>query len=136
MGKKKKKITKSKKTFHLLSAVEALEELPQYFTKPMFGGLALYARSKMMIVLMENPGEKEYRGITYPFEIWNGVLLPTFFEFQESLKSDFPQLIQHPVLKKWLYLPQNDQGFEASVSKCVEAMLEGDERFGIFPKMD
>ena len=133
----KKKVKKSpKKIFHLTWVLENLEELPGFYTKRMFGGLSAYAHDKMMLMLAESPGERTYRDKECDFEIWNGILFPTHYEFQESLQEEFPVLIQHPVLKKWLYLPLTTPDFESLIHEITECIVENDERFGIYPKMD
>ncbi|MEO0405571.1 MAG: hypothetical protein AAF193_11930 [Bacteroidota bacterium] len=131
----KKKKVKKKKVFELVWAFEAFEHLDGFFTKRMFGGLAAYAHQKMVMMLSESPGEREYRGDVFDFDIWNGILFPTEYEYQESLQKEFPELIQHPVLKKWLYLPLESQNFEDIVEQCSQSIRRNDPRFGIFPKM-
>ena len=48
--------------------------------------------------------------------------------------QDFSGAVQHPVLKKWLYLPDNQEDFEATAMDLVEAIRMGDQRIGIEPK--
>ena len=79
--------------------------------------------------------DREYRGETFSYDIWNGILFPTEYEYQESLISDFKGLEQHPVLKKWLYLPLENEDFEDCAQNCTEAIRANDSRFGIYPKM-
>lgn len=124
----------AKKQFGLIWAFEAFENMPSFFSKRMFGGLAAYLHDKMVLVLVENPGDKEYRNKKFDFDIWNGVLLPTEREFHQSLKQDYPNLIQHPVLGKWLYLPMDSEEFEESLLKISEFIASKDPRFGVFPK--
>ncbi len=134
MAKRKKKKTQ-KKTFQLSWIYEPLEEFEDFFTKRMFGGLAVYVHGKMTLVIAEDPGKKEYRGEVYDFDIWNGVLFPTYYELQEKILRDYPQLVQHPILKKWLYIPVSDNNFDGTVVGIVENIVENDERFGIYPKV-
>ena len=114
---------------------EAFEEDPSFFTKRMFGGLAGYVHDRMVVMLAENPGEKEYRGKKFKFDIWNGFLYPTDREYHNSIQKEFPSLIPHPVLPKWLYLPMNDTNFESTANEISECIAKNDIRFGIYPKI-
>ena len=67
-------------------------------------------------------------------EPWNGLLVPTEKEFQQDIMQDFSGAVQHPVLKKWLYLPENSEDFETVAMDLVEAIRMGDQRIGIEPK--
>lgn len=131
-----KKVKTKKKIFKNAWAFEPLEEFEDFFTKRMFGGLAVYTHGKMVLMLAESPGDYEYRGVAYPFEVWNGVLFPTYFEFHESLQKEFPSLVNHPILGKWLYLPEGSIDFNQKIFNLVENIVNNDERFGIFPKVD
>ena len=135
MTKKKISKKKPKKIFELTWTYENFEEHPTFYTNRMFGGLAVYAHHKMMMLIAEDPGEKTYRGQNYDFDIWNGLLFPTEYEYQDSLQKDFPQLVQHPILKKWLYLPLSTENFEETAHDCALRIRSNDKRFGIFPKL-
>jgi len=65
---------------------------------------------------------------------WNGLLIPTEKEFHDSIRKDFKGVVQHPVLKKWLYLPETYEDFETVASDIVEHVLMDDQRFGVEPK--
>lgn len=100
----------------------------------MFGGRALYLHGMMKIVLMEeSESDKTYKDKTFEFPIWRGILLPTFREHHESLKSEFPELVNHPVLPKWLYLQMSHPDFEGVAAKIAKLGLTRDPRFGIEP---
>ena len=90
------------KDFALSWILEPLEDLDTYLTKRMFGGLAAYLDGKMIALLAESPGDREWKGQTFDFEIWDGLLIPTSREHHESLQKEFPYLLNHPVLGKWL----------------------------------
>ena len=119
------------KVFGLEWVFEPLADSPLFFTKRMFGGLAGYLGDRIVLCLMEDPGDCTYRGKTYGFEIWNGVLVPTDREFHADLIREFPSLRSHPVLGKWLYLPMEVEDFEETVSRVVERIRSGDPRFGV-----
>lgn len=67
-------------------------------------------------------------------EPWNGLLIPTEKELHQDIMQDFSGVVQHPVLKKWLYLPENSEDFESTAMDLVEAIRHGDQRIGIEPK--
>ena len=67
-------------------------------------------------------------------EPWNGLLVPTEREHQPTLRRDHKNLIIHPVLKKWLYVPESSEDFEESARSLVESILANDPRIGVEPK--
>ena len=95
---------------------------PGYLERPMFGCLAVYLHGRLMLVLAS--GE----------EPWNGLLLPTEHRSHASIRGDHKGVVQHPVLKKWLYLSEASEDFEATASEVVEAVRAGDPRFGVEPR--
>ena len=132
---KKKALKKPKKVFHLTWAFENFEEHDSFYTKRMFGGMAAYCHGKMVMLLAENPGDTSWRDQDYGFEIWNGILFPTDYELHESIQEEYSDLVSHPVLKKWMYLPLSHRNFESIIYSIAENISDKDERFGIFPKM-
>lgn len=115
--------TRSKKKEHALRwVVEALEEERSYFEKPMFGCLAIYLHGRLSLLL--SSGE----------EPWNGLLIPTDHQCHDSIRQDFYDVVQHPVLKKWLYLREASENFETVAQDIVEALKLNDMRFGVEPK--
>ena len=126
---------KPKKEFTTTWVFEAFDRDPTFFEKSMFGGLAAYVRGRMVMVLTEDPGEKSYRGKSHPFDIWDGILLPTEKRFHESLLQEFPGLMSHPVLGKWLYLPSGHDDFENVAMEIARLIAQGDKRLGIEPKL-
>jgi hypothetical protein len=115
-------IKRIKKQHPILWIVESLMEEPSYLEKPMFGCLAIYLHGRLMLVLAS--GE----------EPWNGLLIPTEHQFHNSIKKDFNEVVQHSVLKKWLYLPEATEDFETVVSDIVDAVRMYDQRFGVEPQ--
>ena len=88
----------------------------------MFGCLAIYLRGRLMLVLASGQ------------EPWDGLLIPTDHQFHDAILKDFSDLVQHSVLKKWLYLPEATEDFETVASDIVEAVRMNDQRFGVKPK--
>lgn len=76
---------------------------------------------------------KHHLFLTTQGEPWQGVLVCTYHEHQESLRSEFPILRQHPVLKKWLYLPETAENFEKEARRLVQLVKKRDPRLGISP---
>jgi hypothetical protein len=117
-----RKKQKKPKTHPLLWVVESLMEEPSYLQKPMFGCLAIYLHGRLMLVLCS--GE----------EPWNGLLIPTEHQFHDAIRQEFRNVVQHSVLKKWLYLPEATEDYETLASDIVEAVKINDQRFGVEPK--
>jgi len=114
---------KQKKHHPLLWVVESLIEEPSYLEKPMFGCLAIYLCGRLMLVLAS--GE----------EPWSGLLIPTEHQFHDAIVKEFSDVVQHSVLKKWLYLPEATEDFETVASSdIVDAVRMNDQRFGVEPK--
>jgi len=68
-------------------------------------------------------------------EPWNGLLIATDHVFHKSIGDEFDYVVQHPVLKKWLYLAEVSEDFENVSMDIVEAIRIGDQRFGVEPKV-
>jgi hypothetical protein len=123
MSSVRKKIKKPEPKNHpLLWVVESLMEEPSYLQKPMFGCLAIYLHGRLMLCLAS--GE----------EPWAGLLIPTDHQFHDSIVDEFSDVVQHSVLKKWLYLPEATEDFESVASDIVEAVRMNDQRFGVEPQ--
>jgi hypothetical protein len=106
----------------LMWVVDPIMEEPSYIDRAWFGCRAIYLHGRLMLVLCS--GE----------EPWNGLLIATEQELHDSIRQDFETLVQHPVLKKWLYLPENSEDFESVSAEIVEAVRIGDQRFGVEPR--
>jgi hypothetical protein len=111
-----------RKQHPLLWVVESLTEEPSYLEKPMFGCLAIYLHGRLILVLAS--GE----------EPWDGLLIPTEHQFHDAILKEFRDVVQHSVLKKWLYLPEATEDFETVASDIVEAVRMNDLRFGVEPQ--
>jgi hypothetical protein len=111
-----------KKVQPLRWVIESLEEERSYLEKSMFGCLAVYLHGRLSLLLTS--GE----------EPWNGLLIPTDHQFHDSIRRDYQNVFQHPVLKKWLYLPEASEDFESDAQEIVEAIRMNDPRFGVEPK--
>jgi len=65
---------------------------------------------------------------------WDGLLVCTSREHHESLMAEMPALRPHPVLGKWLYVPQSEAEFESVAAHLTARVLAGDPRIGVEPK--
>jgi hypothetical protein len=113
---------KKKKHIPLQWVIEHLMEEPSYLEKPMFGCQACYLHGRLVLLL------------TSGAEPWNGLLIPTDYQFHDAIRKDFKTVKQHPVLKKWLYLPEASEDFESEAADVVEAIRMNDQRFGVETK--
>jgi len=103
-----------------------IEEHPSFFTKRMFGGLAVYLFGRMMMVLVQPTTTGRWN--------WHGVLICTEHEHQRAIIEEFPRLAPHEFLKKWLYIDSRNDGFETTMEGIAGAMARDDRRFGIHPQ--
>ena len=111
------------------------EFLPEgFFRRHMFGGWAYYIEGKLILVIFESPGARAYKNKTADYDLWDGCMFPVEREKQEEAKRLFPQLFSHLVLPKWLYLPQQTEGFEELVTKILKVILQRPEIFGVYPQ--
>jgi hypothetical protein len=85
----------------------------------MFGAKAAYLDGRLHLCFMART------------EPWRGVLVSTEREHQHSLRKQFPSLSPHPVIAKWLYLPETSDDFEASAQQLVTLVVWRDARIGV-----
>src|SRR5262245_59300275 len=104
---------------------QGFEGHPSFFTKRMFGGLAVYLFGRQMMVLVEPTKSGRWT--------WHGVLICTDHAHQSAIVEEFPRLAPHDVLKKWLYIDSRQEDFESTMQRVAEAMAKDDRRFGIRP---
>jgi hypothetical protein len=113
------------KTFDNEWILDAFDGRPSFFTKRMFGGLAAYLHERQMLVLVEPTKTGRWK--------WHGVLICTDHEQQASICADFPALVPHAVLRKWLYIDSRHDDFEPTMEAVAKRMSKNDQRFGIAP---
>jgi hypothetical protein len=94
---------------------------PTFVLKSWFGGRTIMLHG-MHCLFLSAQGEP-----------WQGVLVCTFHEHQPSLLAEFPALVQHPILGKWLYLPESAETFERDAKRLVQLAKARDPRIGILP---
>ena len=103
--------------------VEPIAEQPSYLEKSMFGCRACYLHGRLVLVLASRGDEP-----------WQGLLVPTDKANHEALLEEFPELVVHPVLGKWLYLPEEIEDFEEAASRLVGRIALDDPRLGVVPQ--
>src|SRR5229473_6867507 len=95
------------KTFEQEWILEAFVEHRTFFTKRMFGGLAAYLFERQMLVLVEPTKSGRWT--------WHGVLICTGHEQHASIRAEFPALMPHAILRKWLYVDSTHDDFESTM---------------------
>ena len=99
---------------------------------PKHGGMAYYHDAKLVMILVENDdGLREYKNIEYPFEIWNGCILPIEKNKQNAFFLKLPLMENHPANKNWLYLPAESETFEEDVKLFVREITKRNPLLGI-----
>lgn len=101
---------------------EPFAEDPAHLERAMFGCRAHYLEGRLVLV-------RAGRGA----EPWQGLLVPTERSQHAALIRDFPALRAHPVLGKWLYLPEASRDFEATALALGECIRARDARLGVEP---
>ena len=101
---------------------EPLEGEPSFELRSMFGAKAVYLGGKLQLCF------------TVGEDPWRGVLICTDKAQQPSLIEEFPVLRPHPILPKWLYLPETCEAFESVATRIVVLVRNRDARIGIIGK--
>jgi len=114
------------RTFDNEWVFEVFERHPSFFTKRMFGGLAVYLFERMMMILVEPTKTGRWQ--------WHGVLLCTELAHHAAIVEEFPQFEPHEFLRKWLFIDTRHQEFESVMERVAQAVAKNDLRFGIRPR--
>ena len=101
---------------------EPMETDPAFVLRAMFGSKAVYLDGKLMAAFIA----KE--------EPWRGMLVCTERSHHAQLVAEFPALSPHPILPKWLYLPERADNFERTAARLVELARRRDPRIGVTPQ--
>jgi hypothetical protein len=96
-------------------------------TRSMFGCLAIYVESKIVLILRDKPADSD-----------NGVWLATTADHHKSLLREFPNMRSIKVFRKkvtgWQVLPANAPDFEEAALRACELVTARDPRIGKVPK--
>jgi hypothetical protein len=106
----------------LLWVFEALEDDPRFVRRKLFSFDAAYLDGRL------------YLAVAGGDEPWNGLLVCTAREHHASLLRQFPQLISHEVLGKWLYISQAHGEFESVALDLAMLARRRDPRLGVASK--
>jgi hypothetical protein len=101
---------------------EPLADDPSFVLRPMFGGKSAYLDGKLVLYFSAKA------------EPWRGVLACTDRTHHAALTAEFPALTPHPVLPKWLYLPETADSFERTARQLVFLARQRDPRLGVLPQ--
>lgn len=100
---------------------EPLESDATFVRRAMFGAQAVYLDGLLMLCFCAGD------------EPWRGMLVCTSRGHHASLLAEFPALSPHPVLPKWLYLPESADAFERVAGDLVLLARRRDPRLGVAP---
>jgi hypothetical protein len=103
--------------------LEEFIEHPTFFAKRMFGGLAAYLFERLMLLLIEPTKSGRWA--------WHGVLVCTDYQHHASIRAEFPALMPHEVLRKWLFIDSTHQDFESTMEAVAKHVASNDPRFGV-----
>jgi hypothetical protein len=106
----------------LLWIFEPLEDDPRYFLRKLFSFDAAHLDNRIYLAV--------YGGE----EPWNGLLVCTSREHHASILEQFPQLVSHKVLGKWLYISQTHPEFESVALDLAQLVRKRDPRLGVESK--
>jgi hypothetical protein len=119
MGRAGPRFTKATKVHRHAWVWESLETDPGFVLGSMFGIKVAYLDGRLMLCFAEKS------------EPWRGVLVCTDRDRQGALIAQFPSLEPHPVLPKWLYLPESSDTFERDALKLAALAKARDPRIGV-----
>jgi hypothetical protein len=101
---------------------EPLESDPTFLLRPMFGTRAAYLDGRIVFCFSAK------------HEPWRGVLVCTDRPHHAALLAEFSDLKPHPILPKWLYLPESADKFEQAAVRLVKLAARRDPRIGVTPQ--
>jgi hypothetical protein len=99
--------------------LEDLTEEPSLLVSMMFGFITCYLHGRLVLALADKRPP------------WRGLLVPTGREHHAVLRARIAGLLVHPVLGKWLYLPESVGSFEESAATLVLLARSGDPCLGV-----
>jgi hypothetical protein len=106
----------------LLWIADELSDEPSFIQKKMFGSIAIYLFGQLKLVLSDQK------------DPWCGVLVCTDKSRHSTLQDKVTELLPHPVLGKWLYLPQASDEFESHCQSLIRLLRGNSQLIGVEPK--
>jgi hypothetical protein len=101
---------------------EPLESEASFILGSMFGTKVVYLDGRLVLCFASKD------------DPWRGLLVCVERESHPSLIAQFPSLAPHPILPKWLYLPESRDGFDRDAERLVDLARERDSRIGVVPQ--
>jgi hypothetical protein len=101
---------------------EPLESDATFVLRSMFGAKACYLDGRIMLCFCAGD------------EPWCGLLVCTDRSQHAALLKEYPHLTPHPILPKWLYLPESHDQFEETGMRLVRQARRRDPRIGVTPQ--
>lgn len=111
-----------------------IEELlsPDVTGMPKHGGMAYFLDMKMVLILVEQSDSTyEHKGVTYPFQLWNGLILPIEYKKQSAFFLKYSFLENHPANRDWLYIPAESENFEEEVRLVMREISKRNPLLGL-----
>jgi hypothetical protein len=106
----------------LLWIFEALEDDPRFLLTRFFNMHAAYLDGKLYLAVADGK------------EPWNGLMICVARKHHAAILSDYPQLVSHKVLGKWLYLSRSHPEFEGIATELAMLARGRDPRLGVEPQ--
>lgn len=118
----------------ILKDLQWIEELlpPDVRGIAKYGGTAYYQDMMLVLILVEQPkGVYEHKGVAFPFQLWNGCILPIEQIKQSAFFLKYTFLENHPANKNWLYIPAESENFEDEVKLFLREISKRNPLLGI-----
>lgn len=118
----------------ILDSLQWVEELLPHDIQslPKHGGMAYYLDSHLVLILVEkSESTYEYKGVTYPFDLWRGCIFPIEQKKQSAFFLKYLFLENHPANKNWLYIPMESENFEEEVKQMVREITKRNPLLGL-----
>ncbi len=77
---------------------------------------------------------KLYLAVADGKEPWNGLMVCSSHDQHAAILNEYPQLVSHPVLGKWLYLSRSNPEFEGIATELAMLAYKRDKRLGVEPQ--
>lgn len=114
------------------------EQLPPELEMiPKHGGHAYFLGDRLVLILVEHPDRVyEYKGVTYPFDLWKGCIFPIEQKKQNAFFLKYLFLENHPFNKDWLFIPAESEHFEEEVKQMLREISKRNPLLGISVKFE
>lgn len=117
-----------------MQELRSLLKLEHLRMKKMFGGLAIYDDPQMLFILCNDPLSNSWKGKTFSYSLWDGLLVATSREHHPALQKKMKSLLPHPILGKWLYLSRSSSSWAKDCRQLCKLALQKSELVGVVSK--